>query len=89
MLFLESSLCVRARVRHIMFVNSTIMLFSITLKIVPLRITQKIILVSDHYARVMLGEISPLNPRYNTQISPQSLKRNILMLFFTLKGEAK
>ena len=33
----------------------------------------------------MLGEISPLNPRYNTQISPQSLKRNILMLFFTLK----
>ena len=46
----------RARVRHIMLVNLTIML--------------KIMLLSDHYARVMLVEISPLNPRYHPNESP-------------------
>ena len=62
-------------VRHIMLVNLTIMLFSVTLKIVPL--CRKLWLVSDHYARVMLAEISPLNPRYHPN---ESKHFNILVL---------
>ena len=31
----------------------------------------KIMLVSDHYARVMLAEISPMNPRYHPNESPK------------------
>ena len=31
----------------------------------------KIMFVSDHYACVMLAEISPLNPRYHPNESPK------------------
>ena len=52
------------RVRHIMLVNLTITLFSVTLA-KNRTIKQKIMLVSDHYARVILVDISPMNPRYH------------------------
>ena len=66
-----------SRVRHIMLVNLTIMLFSFTLKIVPL--CRKL------YARVMLAEISPLNPWYHPNESPKPKKQhfNIFVLLWT------
>ena len=43
----------------------------------------KIMLVSDHYARVMLAEISPLNPRYHPNESPK-LKTQHFNIFVLL-----
>ena len=41
----------------------------------------KILLVSEHYARVMLAEISPLNPQYHPKES-KSIKHNTLIFLF-------
>ena len=44
----------------------------------------KIMLVSDHYARVMLAEISPMNPRYHpnesSKIKTQHFNCFVLLL---------
>ena len=51
------------RVRQIALVNLTIILLSVTLK--DRTIMPKIFLVSDHYARVILAEISLMNLWYH------------------------
>ena len=48
-----------------MLVNLTVMLFSVTLKIVH---------YAENYARMMLAEISPLNPRYQAYCCNQASK---------------
>ena len=43
----------------------------------------KIMLVSDHYTRVRLAEISPINPRYHPNESPK-LKTQLFNSFVLL-----
>ena len=45
-------------------------------------------LVSDHYARMMLAEISPLNPRYHPNESPK-LKTQHFVIVIVVRMTAK
>ena len=47
----------------------------------------KIMLVSDHYARTILAEISPMNPRYHPNESPKLKTQHFNIFCFTLKGD--
>ena len=69
---IEGALILCVRVRHIMLVNLTIMLFSVALKIVPL--CRKLCSFQTiMLALVMYAEISPLNSRHHPNKS-QKLK---------------
>ena len=46
----------------------------------------KIMLVSDHYARVMLAEISPMNPRYHPNESPELKTQQFNIFVLLLKA---
>ena len=44
----------------------------------------KIMLVSGHYARVIVAEISPMNPRYHPNASPKLKTQNFSYSFVLL-----
>ena len=46
----------------------------------------KIMLVSDHYVRVMLAEISSLNPRYHPNESPKLKTQHFNIIVLLLKA---
>ena len=46
----------------------------------------KIMLVSDHYARVMLAKISPMNPRYHPNESPKLKTQHFNSFVLLLKA---
>ena len=46
----------------------------------------KIMLVSDHYARVVLAEISPMNPRYHPNESPKLKMQQFNSVVLLLKA---
>lgn len=74
----------RSRVRHIILVklieNYAFLCHPKNRTVVP-----KIMLLSDHYARVMLVEISPLNQRYHPKWVPKQFNISVLPIKATKK----